>query len=242
MGQIQYLDENIPNVYNKGVADGVADGRQAEYDEFWDAFQQNGNRTDYHFGFSGKGWRDETFKPKYDIVVRGGDSMFAWFNYMMSTTPAFDMKGYLEERGLKLDFSQNTASAYRPFFYANISRLGVLNVSKTLSLAAFFQNAEISSVDSFITSEEQDMTTTFDGCTNLKDISFDGIVGQKLNMKSCPLSKASIASVVNALSGTASGMTVTFKESAVTDAFGSTTAQEWLDLTATKSNWTISLV
>ena len=86
------------------------------------------------------------------------------------------------------------------------------------------------------------MTTTFDGCTNLKDISFDGIVGQKLNMKSCPLSKASIASVVNALSGTASGMTVTFKESAVTDAFGSTTAQEWLDLTATKSNWTISLV
>ena len=99
MGQIQYLDENIPNVY-KGVADGVADGRQAEYDEFWDAFQQNGNRTDYHFGFAGKGWRDETFKPKYDIVVRGGDSMFAWFNYITTATPAFDMKGYLEERGL----------------------------------------------------------------------------------------------------------------------------------------------
>ena len=48
------------------------------YDTFWDTYQQNGKRTNYQYAFSGKGWNDTTFKPKYDISVSGnGGWMFA---------------------------------------------------------------------------------------------------------------------------------------------------------------------
>ena len=40
----------------------------SHYDAFWDTFQRNGERKDYRYGFSGIGWNDENFKPKYDII------------------------------------------------------------------------------------------------------------------------------------------------------------------------------
>lgn len=47
--------------YDRGYAEGV----QAEYDRFWDAFQQNGERTNYEGAFRNVGWTDETYQPKY---------------------------------------------------------------------------------------------------------------------------------------------------------------------------------
>lgn len=47
--------------YDRGYAEGV----QAEYDRFWDVYQQNGERTNYENAFYGVGWTDETYKPKY---------------------------------------------------------------------------------------------------------------------------------------------------------------------------------
>jgi hypothetical protein len=49
---------------------------------FWDVFQQNGNRTYYRYAFYGQGsgaWTDEIYDPKYPIRATasyGGDSMF----------------------------------------------------------------------------------------------------------------------------------------------------------------------
>lgn len=48
---------------------GFAAGKQAEYDAFWDVYQQNGYRTDYNFAFAGNGWTDETYNPKYPINI-----------------------------------------------------------------------------------------------------------------------------------------------------------------------------
>lgn len=72
--RISYLDENIPNVYDKGVTD----GRQAEYDRFWNAYQLNGTRREYTYSFSGNAWDDEAYNPKYDIIVEynQGTNMF----------------------------------------------------------------------------------------------------------------------------------------------------------------------
>ena len=38
-------------------------------DTFWDIFQQNGERTNYLFGFAGEGWSDESLKIKYPIII-----------------------------------------------------------------------------------------------------------------------------------------------------------------------------
>lgn len=41
-------------------------GKQAEYDAFWDTFQENGNRTNYQNAFWT--WDGAIFKPKYAIT------------------------------------------------------------------------------------------------------------------------------------------------------------------------------
>lgn len=67
--------------YTKGEAGGIEIGRelgkQAEYDRFWDVYQDEGNRTDYSSSFRGSTWTDEIYAPKHDIVAsKGATYMF----------------------------------------------------------------------------------------------------------------------------------------------------------------------
>lgn len=56
-------------------------GKKAEYDRFWDALQENGNRINYEYAFGGRGWTAETFKPKYPFLkVRSPYMMFTASN------------------------------------------------------------------------------------------------------------------------------------------------------------------
>ena len=59
--KLQTVAENQQRVYDSG--------QQAEYDRFWDAFQKNGTRGNYWYGFSGYGWAAEALKPKYKIAI-----------------------------------------------------------------------------------------------------------------------------------------------------------------------------
>ena len=56
--------------------EGYADGKQAQYDEFWDGYQQNGNRYNYNNAFCGVGWTAKIYKPKYPIIVKYGNYIF----------------------------------------------------------------------------------------------------------------------------------------------------------------------
>ena len=82
--------------------------------------------------------------------------------------------------------------------------------------------------------------TTFGGCTSLVNLTMDGTIGQNIDLRYSPLSKESIESVVTHLSDTASGMTATFKKTAVLSAFGTTAS--WTAYIASKPNWTFTLV
>jgi hypothetical protein len=91
----------------------------------------------------------------------------------------------------------------------------------------------------------------FESLYGLKEVRFNGTIGQNgLNFQwSTKLSKASIESVITALSPNTSGLSVTLSKTAVNAAFetsvgakdGSASA-EWATLIATKQNWTINLV
>ena len=71
------LEEGFQNGYVYGESDGITQGMQNAYDEFWDTYQQNGNRTSYLCSF-GAGWTDEIFKPKYPINATSiADRMFS---------------------------------------------------------------------------------------------------------------------------------------------------------------------
>lgn len=69
-----------------GYGEGYEAGQKAEYDRFWDSFQLNGTRTAYSHGFAGQCWSDETYNPKYEIIVTGaGSNMYAWNGRITST-------------------------------------------------------------------------------------------------------------------------------------------------------------
>ena len=92
-------------------------------------------------------------------------------------------------------------------------------------------------------------SSTFSGCIALKEIRIVETIKISLYFKdSTLLSKESITSIVNALSQTTSGLTITFSKTAVNNAFGinvddPTTypeGSEYYILRNSKSNWTFN--
>jgi hypothetical protein len=264
------IAENEPKVYEAGKADGVEQGFEqglsevshlndeleqilygtdtggkSFYDEFWDSVQQNGERRNYAYAFSnsGKPWNSQTFKPKYDIICEesADNCFYAWED----RTDSFDLGAYLKSHGLKLDTSK--ATSMKNFISYAYSFIGELPIISFESAGAYTTGAirgiMVSKIDKIIVTEQTIFNDWFRSSGELIDVVFEGrIATGNLNMSGCTkLSKASIYSVVNALSTTTSGLTVTLSKTAVTSAFGSTTSEEWLNLVATRSNWTIAL-
>lgn len=73
-------DKNIVvEASGDGYSQGFEDGKQAEYDAFWDIYQSNGERKHYANAFYNKYWNDETYNPKYDMNdVSNSTNMFSY--------------------------------------------------------------------------------------------------------------------------------------------------------------------
>lgn len=246
IGREQGLEEGKAIGYTEGKTDGIAEGieqgRKSQYDEFWDDFQNYGQRNSYRFGFSCSAW--EYIRPKYKVMPNqsyGVSSIFEMCTKLKKIEAEyFDFsqvpKGNATASGLHYSFA--TCSALEeiedvnlPYSYAltyTFAWCGVLHTIARLPIA-----------------EDTLITNAFDTNYRLKNLTIDGTIGQNgFNVQwSTKLSKASITSIINALSTTTSGLTVTISKTAVNNAFnGGSTGDEWLNLVATKNNWTISLV
>lgn len=223
-----------------------AAGKQAEYDAFWDTLQENGKRTAYNRGFSGASWNDKTFFPKYDI--RPSWAIVGTFIECGVT----DLEARLKECGVVLDTSNNANygqvfhsgaftilpeivfSGFASSMYETFAKTSALHTIRKISLLEGFNQA---------------MNDTFTKCDALENVVFEGVIPKNINMQwSTKLSKASIMSIMGALSTTATGQTVTFSLTAVNTAFATTaggtdgsTSAEWAALIATRPNWTIAL-
>lgn len=220
---------------------GIEQGKQAEYDRFWDAYQENGKRNFYQHGFANQGWTDETFKPKYDLILGNGYSGNEMFKFSKITNIAES----LEKCGVVLDTSKN-------FYFSSMlngsvtTRMPVINCTGVLAnntscLQYMFLNAKAKTIDKMIVPEWAIFYNTFNNAADLENIIFEGTIGQNgLNLQwSTKLSKASIESIVGCLSTTTSGLSITLSKTAVNNAF---TTDEWTALEQTRPNWTISLV
>ena len=255
------IAENQQKVYDAGYAkgqaeggdteeayqQGVTDGKQAYWDIIWDGIQLGGEREDYVKAFH-KYWNADNFKPKYDMTPTSGTLMFDRFGGQANTdAPAVDLAELLEQAGVKLDTSKMTNFA-NIFYYSSVSRVPEISVvgSTTKLTGMFALCRKLYKIDKLILKEngEDEFNSTFTQAVALTDIVIEGVIGKNgLDLShSTLLSKASIISIVNALSATTSGLSIILSRTAVTNAFGSTTADEWTALIATKSKWTISLV
>ena len=210
-------------------------GKKSEYDTFWDAYQDNGNRTEYTYVFAGVGWTQDLFKPKYDIIPTIQQGMFS-YSKIVDIRP--------QTIGVDVDFSKCTS-----FYYlcsnSTIKYIGVVDCSsaQSASLSYIFSSAkELVSVEKVIMPEMDSAgfaDKSFENAKKLEHIRIEGVIRRSTNLSwSVVLKKESITSIVQALSDTAEGQTITFSQAAKNNAF---TDSEWAELIGTKPNWTFSL-
>ena len=200
---------------NIAYSEGIEQGKQAQYDEFWDTVQSKGTRTWYECAFSGSSWTNANFKPKYDIHVEYGYNMF------FRNRGITDLKALLENAGVVLDFS-NATDCYSLFALCyNMTHIPELNFTKWSQLNnTFYECRKLHTIDKIIIPNCTSIASDpFYNCIALANIVFEGVISANISLAYSPLSKDSITSVINALSATATSKTLTLKKSAVNTAF-----------------------
>lgn len=236
----------IPKVFEEG--------KQAEYDAFWNAYQENGNRTNYDRAFAGIGWNDIIFKPKYKINVVGSAYMTFAATHITEITRE------------TVDFSKATKFSYTFYYHNRLEKIEV-DVSSATAFSDLFYNSNASAdrdkygnladVKLFNINEKCTFTRPFPTpFPKLTNFFVSGVIGSDFDIKNLTLiSKDNIINVINCLSTKTSGLTVTLSAAAVNKAFETaeglkdgTTSAEWIALAGNETtdgirpNWTISLV
>ena len=228
------IEQGMRQVSEAGYDQGIKQGKQAEYDRFWDAFQQNGNRTDYRYAFTAQ-WTEEIFKPKYPIKPKGSTA------YMFRYFPIADVKAHCEQYGIVIDTSGSTNldsifqnSAVEIF--GDLDTRGISAVTGVLYQASTLRTIRLILKD--------DGSQTFDRCftqaSKLENLEIVGKIGSNFDLSPCTkLTRASIDSVILALStNLTSVQTLTLSATAVNNAF---TTEEWNTLVGLLSsmNWNL---
>lgn len=176
--KLQTIAENEQKVYDAG--------KQAEYDAFWDAFQDYGNPAKYTAAFRGYNWTDEIYNPKYPIECDPSSG----------ATDAID--------GLFL-YSQITDTKV-PITY-------VPSTSTTAS-SVFSSAKKLVTIRKITVGTRLTYSGWFNGCTALTNLTVAGTIGQNgFDVSKCTnLTHDSLMSIINALrdfSGTSTTKTVT---------------------------------
>jgi hypothetical protein len=228
-------DEVYTAGYEKGKSEGGGDNH---YDTFWDLYQQNGNRSDYLRAFAGVGWTDKTFKPKYSIRPNNANAMFSFSKIK-------NLKKLLSDLNIELDFSGVTYGRFVQMIESSsVTDVGIIDMTGSAgqTVSYFLYNAlSLKNVDKIILPNNGSLElqkTCFQSCSNLAEIRFEGVHGKNgLDLHwSTKLSKESIESVINVLSTTTNGLTVTLSKTAVNNAFAGENLLQIMPNTNTSGN------
>ena len=134
---------------------------------------------------------------------------------------------------------------------AKLTTIPQLDTSNGTNFSQMFIGCtNLTTIPQLDTSKGTNFSHMFSSCTNLTNLTMTGTIkanGMDLHY-STKLSKASIISVINALSDTTNALKVQLSKTAVNNAFETSggvadgsTSEEWTTLIATKANWTIAL-
>lgn len=111
------IAENEQKVYKAG--------QKSEQDRFWDDFQKNGGTVNGTYMFSGHGWTDKIYAPKYPIKLSVGTGLFAFSD--------------ITDAKVEIDFTSTSGSDTHVFnwgqYFTNIPRL---KVNENISYSNWF--------------------------------------------------------------------------------------------------------
>lgn len=206
-------------------------GEDSYYDEFWDTYQQNGERTDYEYAFTGRGWNERNFYPKYDI--KPIDTAY----YMFSRFPIeIDLEQKLKECGVVLD-TKNCKNLNRTFWYCEIETIPTIDCSSVKLLDRTFSYCKIKTIKKIIYNKDIVDTYAFWECFDLTNITIEGEIGKNLDL-SYPklLTIESVDSIINALIDLTGNTTQTLKLNA--DVKAKLTETQIASITS--KNWTLA--
>jgi hypothetical protein len=190
--------------------------------------------------FAGAAWNDTTFYPKKNIILKNNVA------YIFALNECSNIKTRLKECGVILDLSGATTAEYA-FYYAQTSELPVINLANCANnLSSTFGYARnLVSIDKLIISEKCRWNNTFNQCLILEHLIIEGTIGQNgFNVQhSTKLTADSLKSIIDALSTTTTGLTITLPTTAEANYNANppeNAPATWAELVATRSNWTIA--
>jgi hypothetical protein len=240
-------------------AEGVEAGKKSEYDAFWDNAQELGNRTVYETFFQGVNYPTEMMKkPKYPFVLVGrANGFLGGFNTAYSAYGKSIGASAIDMSSWEIDTSGVTNAS--SFLGACSIKNAYFDLSNATTLVNSFYNGNGDSHSDNITIKISEKCTSMQAAfryqfsgTHSKDVvrfaEGSVIACGDLNLYKTNQSKEGIISTVKALSNAISGLAVTLRTDCVNREFETSagandgsTSEEWLNLVATKPNWTISL-
>ena len=219
-------------------------GRKNEYDTFWDSYQMEGALENYSNAFSGRGWNDVTFNPKYNIIANSASDMFAF-------SQIGNLEALLEKNGVKL-MTGKAAKTDAIFYYSAVTVVPELDVSSSTDLSYLFCRASnLHTIRLLKLSEKGDQvfaSNTFYQCKALKNIKIEGLIGSDIDLRYSPLSYDSINNVVFSLKTEIENdsKTVVFSKAAINAAFETYTGANdglesaaWYDLQRCRPMWNL---
>ena len=173
------IAENVPKVFEAG--------KQAEYDSFWDVFQNKGGEANYRYAFCYSRFDDTTYNPKYDIkctnVTTSGE-------YMFYSSPITDTKV-----GIYAPPS-NIASAFRS---SKLVTIRLLHMHDTTTSSSAF--AECTGLENITISGTIGKAIGFPDCKNLTHDSLMSIIehlGTVTSAVACTLGTTNLAKLTDA--------------------------------------------
>ena len=176
------------------------------YDTFWDAFQLNGARDNYNCGFydysTPNCWTNSVIYPKYSIK----GTNFA--NCFRDVKGELDLSARFSELDIILDTSQATsvASMFRGSDVTKVPTIDLssIDITATSSSAGayyiFSGCSKLHTVEKIISKENVTYSNSFQNCSALENITFEGVIDQSISFKqSYMLKPGSLDSIVGAL-------------------------------------------
>lgn len=220
-------------------------GKSAENDEFWNMFQDSGNRTKYSSAFAD--WSAEYIRPKYKVVPTHENGLTQMFN---------NCKGLKKIEAIYFDLSkkpQNLTSTNSNLgYYYTFSSCVELEEIEDIGMIAqnnyystFASCYKLHTIAKMGVDENTKFSTTFSSCRELVNLTIDGTIGQSgFNIQySTKLSAKSLYSIIKALSATTTGLTITLPATSESNYNANppeNAPSTWSELVATKGNWTIA--
>ena len=236
---------------NEALAECIAEAENRPtswYDTFWDAYQDPVH-IDCDSRFAGRGWNDLTFYPKYDIPNQP-----AWqtsFATLFKNCGITDLTKRMQECGVKFVWDKVSRADNMFNWATELTQTPEIDLSNIENCYGIFSTAtSLVTIEKLKVSTKTNLNVAFYQCTALENIVVEGELAYFRTdfSQSTKLSKASIISIIEALSKSVSGdYTLTLSLTAVDEAFRDgkdegSWSTEWNNLTASKENWTFNLV